>query len=64
MYIFEILAATAAFLTILGFMWSIKREINFKFDRRFDILEADMKAQGMRIDKLYSMFVDLVTKMK
>ncbi len=64
MNIYEIIGLFSAVITILAFMWSIKRDINFKFDSRFDRLENDMKIQGNRIDKLYSMFVDLVTKMK
>jgi hypothetical protein len=64
MNIYEILGVLAAVVTIIGFMWTIKKEINLKFDQRFDRLESNMNDQGKRIDKLYCMFVDLVTKMK
>ena len=50
---YEILGSIAAFLTIIGFMWSIKRDI-----------KQQIKKTDSRIDKLYSMFVDLVIKIK
>lgn len=67
MHIFETLGIFAAVVTIVGFIWSLKRDIT----RKFDSLHEDMKAQIQRIDlqsqrtdKLYSMFVDLLTKMQ
>ncbi len=71
MNIYEVSGLIVSVITIIGFMWSIKKDINYKFDLRFDNLENhmkhlenDMKDQGKRIDNLYSMFVDLVSKMK
>lgn len=67
MNIYEILGSLAAFLTIVGFMWSLKKDLLSKFDVlniRIDKLDTDMRDQGKRIDHLYSMFVDLVSKLK
>ncbi len=70
MNIYEILGLLAAVVTISGFMWSIKKDLGAKFDVlniRIDKLDTDIRQQGAktdaRIDKLYSMFVDLVVKL-
>jgi FtsZ-interacting cell division protein ZipA len=71
MNIYEVIGLVAAVVTILGFMWSIKKDLASKFDK----LDTDMRiqskrtdqqlcSQSARTDKLYEMFVDLVTKMK
>lgn len=65
MNIYEILGVLAAVVTIIGFMWSIKRDLGMKFDS----LHTDMQAQIQRIDlqaqrtdKLYTLMMDLVYK--
>jgi len=67
MYIYEILGSVAAFLTIIGFMWNIKKDLGSKFDS----LHRDMQAQITRIDlqsqrtdKLYDLMMDMISKIK
>ncbi len=69
--IFGLIAAAvgliAAVATIVSFMWNLKKDLLSKFDVlniRIDKLDIDMRDQGKRIDHLYSMFVDLVSKLK
>ena len=78
MNIYEVIALVAAVVTIIAFMWSIKKDLAGKFEKLGnDItkLDTDMRLQSKRtdqqlashsarIDKLYEMFVDLVSKMK
>lgn len=70
----SILTAFATAVTVIGFVYGFLR--NFKSDIQIDIsrldvdikdlgnkVEADMRAQTARTDKLYEMFIEMQNKM-
>lgn len=71
MNIYEVIGLVSAVVTILGFMWSIKKDLASKFDKLdVDItkLDSDLRtqskrtdqqlaSQSARTDQLYTMFI-------
>lgn len=64
MNIYEVIGLVSAVVTIIAFMWSIKKDLAAKFDK----LDSDMRiqskrtdqqlaSQSARTDQLYSMFI-------
>ncbi len=67
MNIYEVSWMVAAVIAILAFMWSLKRDLGAKFDSLHTDMQAQLQRidlQAQRTDKLYTLMMDLVTKMK